>query len=919
MRFASACVAGVVAIVLVEPCQALGQSIPSVLRRGNPQPTAEQAPPVPTVMRPAEGEVVVGDLVIAVQVPPQVPARRYTIEAAYWDPGRNDWAYPGTFGEDFSGGTTATTRVGEGLRLKWNQKATRWKIHVRTFDPPGSWGPWREFGWQAAPAIDRTAPAATPPPAATPTNTATTTGEGGKPGMMVPGTTASQPGQTDTRTAPPTPPGTNVPAVQQPPTQTIPNPGLPDTRTAPPTPPSTNVPAVQQPPTQTVPNLGPPDTRTAPPATSLPAVQQPPQQLPPPVQQPPVQVPPAVVTTPPPPIPPSPQQPPAPPPSPRTAPTIPNITSRLPVRLPANAAPGATTKAPPSQSPTLPAGNPVNVASQTKLEVWDGKPMPASQQHVYVPGPVDVDWEKKPLQWWFQASTTAPAAAPGKFRWEMSRTPFPDFGAWQPTPGYGYTGLAGGVRFYIVLDDYAPRPPDWPVAAFVSAQPAPTVVQPGAGAKGGGGSAPPALSQRLGLPDDLLIPRSTGHGGLDRSATPALTLPASLSLYIRVVPLDKAGNDAGLPSNGVELRFGPARKAPPFDMNPKYLPVVTFVSYRPVQGYAFDWQCWVKASKDIKVPDFMNVGVDPGTTNNTGVLYHKGDTWNSCKHDDGNAVDDFVDAVGGFIDILGKFVTWVSNAYASIKNAVVSQVINVIPGCSTDPKCQFAVKAGLNAGLAAVGMPPELPDFEQLQAMGEGYLVDAIAQQVASQTNLPFAEDAARAALKEFIEKGKEAMQGGTGSSPWIPDDSKQYKSLFLTLAVTNPASANATPAMYLEVREPGGSRYSPITVAIPALPPGQSVKVSVALKPLKDPKAWMELLPTAEEYLKAYSLMGSSGEQKVVQTKTEQADAALKDWRAQYLTGVVNFQATLKLPPFVAKVAYETSCFANKQGCLVQ
>jgi len=83
--------------------------------------------------------------VIAVQVPPNVPAREYTLEAAYWDPERNNWAYPGTFGDNFTGGTTATTRIAADMRLKYSQKATRWKIHARVTQPPGSWGEWREF------------------------------------------------------------------------------------------------------------------------------------------------------------------------------------------------------------------------------------------------------------------------------------------------------------------------------------------------------------------------------------------------------------------------------------------------------------------------------------------------------------------------------------------------------------------------------------------------------------------------------------------------------------------------------------------------------------------------------------------------------------------------------------------------------
>jgi hypothetical protein len=103
-----------------------------------------------------------------------------------------------------------------------------------------------------------------------------------------------------------------------------------------------------------------------------------------------------------------------------------------------------------------------------------------------------------------------------------------------------------------------------------------------------------------------------------------------------------------------------------------------------------------------------------------------------------------------------------------------------------------------------------------------------------------------------------------------------------------------------------------------------------LALKPLQDPKGWMDLLPTAEDYAKFRSAMGGAkgswgggvspySPEDPIQQKLDQAEAALKDWRTAYLTGVVNFEATLKLPPFVSKVAYQTSCFANKQGCLVQ
>jgi hypothetical protein len=879
MRLAPACALAVLSAAIAVPHTAGAQTLPSVLRQTKPPArAAEQAPPVPTVMRPAEGEVVAGDLVVAVQVPPNVPARRYTIEAGYWDPARNDWAYPGTLGDDFSGGTTATTRIAADLRMKYNQKATRWRIHVRATDPPGGWGPWREFTWQSAPSVDRTAPTATtkpePTPAATPTNTANpATGETGKPGMMVPGATPPPAGQPPTGAQP-----------------TVPNPGPPDTRTAPPTPPGTSVPAVQQPP-----------------ATSVPAVQQPPATTVPSVQNPPATSAPQV---------------------PRQLPAVPSLPFRLPSSLPkirsGSAAPPSAEARPaqPQSARTKPEGEQRPV-SMTKLAVWDGKPMPAANQRVYVRGPVDVDWAGKSLRWWFRGMTTAPGAVPGKWRWEMSRAPFAGYGPWQATPGIGYAGSADGVQFVLDLNAYAPRPPGWPVAVSAASQP-----QPGAGASVAGSlvdTQAPTFSNRSGIPPDLLDAPSGSRGEL---TTPLPDLPASiqvsLSLFVRVVPLDAAGNDVDLPSNFVELRFGPAEKPTPFDPNPKRWPVVSYVAYRPVQGYAFDWQCWVKASMDIKAPVFLDVGIDPGTKDSNAVLFKKGTTRNVCGNDDGNIVDEFVDAMGGFIEMMGKVVDWVSKTYANLKAEVASTI------CGDNAACKIAVQAGLNAGLAALGVPPDLPDFDQLQAMGEGYLLDAVAQQVAAKTGSELAGTVAKEALQEFIAKGKAAAQGGNGGGgAWVPDDSKQYKPLLLTLAVSNPSAAGATPAMYLEVSEPGGKRYLPRTVAVPSLLPKQLVNVSVALDPVSDPKAWMELLPTQADYLKAYPPMDSSGgwagglssdpNKTLIATKTAQAEAALKAWRTAYLTGSVPLQAALKQPPFVYKVACKTSCMADKPACLVQ
>ena len=96
-------------------------------------------------------------------------------------------------------------------------------------------------------------------------------------------------------------------------------------------------------------------------------------------------------------------------------------------------------------------------------------------------------------------------------------------------------------------------------------------------------------SQRPDFPFDRPLQRG-GRLGVDGTGVTVAALDSGVDYHhpaLRGAYRGEVGAD--LPSNAVELVFGPAEKAPPFDPNPKYWPVVSFVSYRPVQGYTFDF------------------------------------------------------------------------------------------------------------------------------------------------------------------------------------------------------------------------------------------------------------------------------------------------------------------------------------------
>ena len=538
--------------------------------------------------------------------------------------------------------------------------------------------------------------------------------------------------------------------------------------------------------------------------------------------------------------------------------------------------------------------------------------MPAANQRVYVAGPVSLDWAQANLTWWFRVSTASKTAVPGKGRWEMSRAPFPDWAAWTPEPGFGFAGSTDGVQFTIDLGPFAPRPPGWVSSASTAIQP-----KGGAAIAGPEPYSPQSLpgpSMKRDVPNDLVPASRTGPRDFD----PTLgNLPVATSLFVRVVPLDAAGKDADLPSNSVELQFGPARKPPLFDVTPNW-PKVKIVSTRPVRAYSWDWECWVVASRDQTI---VTTKIAKGTKLDT------------CHPPDTDWAENAVDAIGSFADLLKDAINWASGFYKDLKTKFISTLVDIIPGCSGSKACKYAIKTGLEAGMAAVGMPPELPDFDQLQAMGEGYLVEVMAEQAAA-TGVPFAQDAAEAGLKEMIAQGKAAAtSGGAGSPMWVPDKEKQYAPLLVNLLLSN-SSQTKTPTAYLKLAEVGGNRYQGRTLTVPALDPGQTLKVSVTLTPTVDPKAWMNLRPSTHEQMLAAAetaprAMTSAGPPEstlISQTESNtkkyaQAKAALDTWRQKYTTGSLVLRGDLSLPPLGYKAgAAQNSCIAYQPGgCLAQ
>lgn len=127
--------------------------------------------------------------------------------------------------------------------------------------------------------------------------------------------------------------------------------------------------------------------------------------------------------------------------------------------------------------------------------------------------------------------------------------------------------------------------------------------------------------------------------------------------------------------------------------------------------------------------------------------------------------------VTGVIDNLGSLVNSASALWESIKEAVVNIAASVISavGVPCDDVCKGLLTTGLNVALASAGIPPSIPNTDQLKADAKAW----VAAQIADQSGVPGSEylaakavDYAEASLSEYFKKG-----GGSGTASWLTSD----------------------------------------------------------------------------------------------------------------------------------------------------
>ncbi len=310
----------------------------------------------------------------------------------------------------------------------------------------------------------------------------------------------------------------------------------------------------------------------------------------------------------------------------------------------------------------------------------------------------------------FRWRTAADGAT--KALWQISTQPFPAGPGAAPAGLVGHGEVAGsGGEFLLDFSPFVPQT--------------------------GQGSGLSSLFEQIGS----VVGSAVDSVGQTESPLPPVTRSFSSLLprtfYVRILPM--MGNQfVGGPSNTVIIHYGPPKPPPVSSLTGAAYEarVVSFTPYRPADP-AYE-ACFL-STRDWDI--CTDLGGDPLSGPQVCYTIPAGSPIYTCpgggfgKPGGGGDIGDFLqegfEAVAGAVS---KVASFVSSLYNELKEFVVNTLAKLAQcdklGGKASAVCEQAISIGVNAGLASLGLPPEIPDFEDLMESGLEYAVEMAAAEL---------------------------------------------------------------------------------------------------------------------------------------------------------------------------------------------
>ncbi len=442
------------------------------------------------------------------------------------------------------------------------------------------------------------------------------------------------------------------------------------------------------------------------------------------------------------------------------------------------------------------------------------------------------------------ARTGASLTVPSKERVEATQNASPEFQKWQRELTVDFT-QKGGFAFRASSSNPAAKGLRWELRSKPWLGGAGVLLDHGTVAIHGALTSWQRFEVAFGAyaPPPVMMPSAASKLAGKPAATKVSALRNVPRRYeLRVFAVDGAGKLLGPASWPVRIVHGPKARTeqtlfPEGLVPPAPKPVKGLHAhidhYEPIQFATNDaWKRWVVTSCAAGT---SNQGFPYPSTSTSGppcsvMPIGKSFVWDPTTKSSKDPVAAVGEAIVDAIEFAADAIDWASEAYADIKKAVVSTVAGVIPYC--DSTCKTVLSGALDTGLAALGVPPSLPNFEQLTEMGEDYLVQLVAEEVAAGVG-PLTAELAAAGTRKLIDEVREgiadAQAHGPGGNRWFkPDPAFQRREAYVLLTVRN----DDTVAHEGSVLVRAAGTYESTYVPVPQMKPGATLKIPVMLAP---------------------------------------------------------------------------------------
>ncbi|MHC1735327.1 MAG: hypothetical protein AB9921_06620 [Erysipelotrichaceae bacterium] len=347
-----------------------------------------------------------------------------------------------------------------------------------------------------------------------------------------------------------------------------------------------------------------------------------------------------------------------------------------------------------------------------------------------------------------------------------------------------------------------------------------------------------------------------------------------ITYYVRTVALTPAGQPGVMSakySKTVTIQYGRDTTTPVIFENIKvdpHIPEVVSFSYTPIQWEVTNWQYhYVVIRQPLESEIFLGFGSNKpyepykvGTKLDFTPQPEDDSWWDDVK----NAISDFF---SDLTDYLAKITNWVSSTYANLKTGLVKLVADHLPLIPDKWRDELAVvlEGLVDYGLASIGIPPTLPNFDELTEMGTDYLA-TMAMEAAG---IP-ATDLMKDGMVELGNGISENIGSASNHSTPNPmnwdfvklDSDYLYRPAYVLITLHNPynhptpggtlsgyneyiidSSNQSQSEQYLYARFGGNVYYSTFKVVsgqkVPSLAPGQTLVIPVFLEEMTGKSYW--------------------------------------------------------------------------------